>query len=166
MPFKILKAIFAINGNGDLRITGISERGCPVEIHITKDNPLNFFEVNNTFMLFRTVSKKTTYCIYFNSVDVSRPGCPSRLLQWSGYDKKAPTGMMYFISDLLSEVLYYHYKLRYFDSNAKLEVEYLKERYKECSKYISQLDFEIIVSQLSHRINLEKGVDEEGIPLF
>ena len=74
--------------------------------------------------------------------------------------------MMYFISDLLSEVLYYHYKLRYFDSNAKLEVEYLKERYKECSKYISQLDFEIIVSQLSHRINLENGVDEEGIPLF
>ena len=166
MHFKILDASFHVSMNGDMMITGVSEKGYSVTIKITKDNPVTFVEVTNTYFCFKVASKKTIYCIYFSEIDARTAGVPTRKLQWTGADKKAPTNIMFFLHDLIAEVLYYCYMQRYFNVNANLEVEYLKDRYKDCDKYISELDFEVIVSQLIEHINLAHGVDEDGCPLF
>ena len=53
MHFKILDASFHVSMNGDMMITGVSEKGYSVTIKITKDNPVTFVEVTNTYFCFK-----------------------------------------------------------------------------------------------------------------
>ena len=154
MQFKILDASFHVSMNGDMMITGVSEKGYSVTIKITKDNPVTFVEVTNTYFCFKVASKKTIYCIYFREIYARTAGVPTRKLQWTGADKKAPTNIMFFLHDLIAEVLYYCYMQRYFNVNAKLEVEYLKDRYEDAKNYASMTKGKFKVK----RVHFEKPI--------
>ena len=70
--------------------------------------------------------------------------------------------MLYFIHDMIQEVRYYCYSRFYLKENdAELEVEYLRERYKESEKYISDLDFNVIVNELIRRYADVHGVSKQ-----
>lgn len=156
---RIVNAKFHVDSNGKMKITGMSEKGYPVEVSINKNNPVVFLYVSNQYFRFQTAAKKTHYFVYYNEVDVNCPGCPTRRLHWTGDNMASPTSMLFFLHDLIAEVLHYSFMKRYFDKDTKLEVDYLKERYKECSNYISDLSFEIITDELLSRFG-DIGVDK------
>ena len=47
------------------------------------------------------------------------------------------------------------------ENDAELEVEYLRERYKESEKYISDLDFNVMVNELIRRYADVHGVSKQ-----
>lgn len=148
---RIVNAKFHVDSNGEMKITGMSAKRYPVEVLINKNNPVSYLSVNNQYFMFQTAAKKTYYYVYYNEVDVNCPGCPTRRLHWSGDNIENPTSVLFFLHDLIAEVLHYSFMRRFFDKDVKLEVEYLKNRYKECSKYMSDLSFEIITEELLSR---------------
>lgn len=163
MMYKILNASFHTNMNGDMKIAGVRDSGYSFEVVIDNKTPLVMIDVHNEFFSFKTKGKNAIYCIYYRDVNMQSIGAPMRKLNWSGSDKPAPTGMLYFIHDLIKEVQYYCYSKMYLkETDAVLEVEYLRERYKESEKYINDLDFEVIVNELMRKYNSDyNGVSKQ-----
>lgn len=163
MVYRVLEASFHTNANGDMMIKGIRDSGYPFEMVINSKNPLVMIDVHNEYFSFKTKEKNSIYCIYYRDVDMKSIGAPLRKLNWAGTDKPAPSGMLYFIHDLIKEVQFFCYEKYYLkEADAVLEVDYLRERYKESTKYINDLDFEVIVNELMRKYNSEyKGVSKQ-----
>lgn len=162
MVYKIVDASFHTNANGDMLIKGSRDSGYHFEVVINSKNPLVMIDVHNEYFNFKVKNKNAVYCIYYRDVDMRSIGAPMRKLNWAGTDKPAPTGMLYFIHDMIQEVQYYCYSRFYLkESDAELEVEYLRERYKESEKYISDLDFNVIVNELIRRYADVHGVSKQ-----
>lgn len=163
MVYKIVNASFHTNANGDMLIKGLRDSGYPFEMVINSKNPLVMIDVHNEYFSFKTKEKNSIYCIYYRDVDMQSIGAPMRKLNWAGTDRPAPSGMLYFIHDLIKEVQFYCYERWYLqEPDAVLEVEYLRERYKESTKYINDLDFEVIVNELMRKYSSENnGVSKQ-----
>ena len=58
-------------------------------------------DVHNEYFNFKVKNKNAVYCIYYRDVDMRSIGAPMRKLNWAGTDKPAPTGMLYFIHEVI-----------------------------------------------------------------
>lgn len=151
MTYKILNASFHTDANGDMKVIGRRDSGYSFDVTVSAKNPLCFIDVYNEYFVFKVKNINATYCIYYRDIDMTSIGAPMRKLNWAGTDKPAPTGMLYFVHDLIKEVQYYCYATQYLHQEIELEVEYLRERYKDAERYISQLSFDVIVNELMRR---------------
>lgn len=161
MVRRIINAQFRTDKNGNMVITGMRDSGYPFDISISQSNPLISISVTNEYFIFKTKQKQAEYIVYFRDVDMTHTGAPSRKLRWSGCDKPAPTKMLYFMHDLIAEVKYFCFVKKYLNTDIKLEVEYLKGRYKDCENYISYLNFEVMVNELVRRFEAVHGVSKQ-----
>lgn len=161
MVRKIINVQFHTDKSGSMVITGMRDSGYPFEITISQSNPLSSISITNEYFIFRTKQKQAEYIVYFRDVDMTHVGAPTRKLDWSGCDKPAPTSMIYLIHDIISEVKYFCYVKKYLNADIQLEVEYLKERYRDCEKFISDFDFEVMVNELIRRFEAVHGVPQQ-----
>ena len=158
MLYRIMNVSLHTDANGDMLIKGTRESGYPFEMLINNKNPVTGIHVNNEYFCIISKAKQAEYCIYYNDVDMDSSGTPRRKLDWSGCDKPTTTRLLYLIHDLIVEVKYFCAMKKYFNKDVELEVNYLRERYKDCTEYISYLNFEVMINELIRRFEAVHGV--------
>lgn len=161
MAYKIINVSFHTDKKGNMIIMGMRDSGYPFEMRISSSNPLTSIQITNEYLIFRAKEIKAEYCIYYRDIDMLCQNRPERKMNWSGCDKPAPTSMIYFLHDLIAEVKYNCFVKTHTDTDIPMEVEYLKERYIACDKYISKLKFEIMINELVRAFQTSNGVPQQ-----
>lgn len=149
LSYSLGDAIFHMNANGEMAIDWKWLSGSQrLRIKITRQNPVKRISITNKGIKFKLLHDRDEYMIEWEELGKCTGGCPTRLLNWSGDGADIPTTVMYFVHDLIAEVLYYNFHKNVMHHDVELEVEYLKERYRKCSQYIDKLNLDEIVKKI------------------
>ena len=149
LSYSLDDAVFHMNANGEMAIDWKWSRARQrIRAEITRENPVKRISVTNKGIKFKLLHAKDEYLIFWEGLGKCTGGYPTRLLNWSGDGAGIPTRVMHFVYDLISEVLYYNFHKNVMHHDVELEVEYLKERYRECSQYIDKLNLDEIVKKI------------------